>query len=41
MNKVVAGFDQLELETIGRWLTRTVSVMRDATLALAAENRDS
>ncbi|MFB8417987.1 hypothetical protein ACFC63_21020 [Streptomyces albidoflavus] len=40
MNKVVAGFDQPELDTIARWLTGTVSVMRDATLALAAENRD-
>ncbi|WP_162911753.1 hypothetical protein [Streptomyces koyangensis] len=26
---------------IARWLTGTVSVMRDATLALAAENRDN
>ncbi|MEU6112426.1 MarR family transcriptional regulator [Streptomyces albidoflavus] len=40
MDQVVAGFDQPELETIARWLTGTVSVMRDATLALAAENRD-
>lgn len=41
MDKVVAGFDQPELDTIARWLTGTVSVMRDATLALAAENRDN
>ncbi|MFI2669646.1 hypothetical protein ACH5AU_08825 [Streptomyces albidoflavus] len=40
MDQVIAGFDQPELDTIARWLTRTVSVVRDATLALAAENRD-
>ncbi len=41
MDQVVAGFDTAELDTVARWLTGTVSVMRDAALALAAENRDS
>ncbi|WP_217991769.1 hypothetical protein, partial [Streptomyces albidoflavus] len=41
MDKVVAGFGQQERDTIARRLTGTVAVMRDATLALATENRDS
>ncbi|MFH9613650.1 MarR family winged helix-turn-helix transcriptional regulator [Streptomyces pratensis] len=41
MDKVVAGLDEVELAAVGRWLTGTVSVMRDATLALSEENRDS
>ncbi|MFF8568425.1 MarR family winged helix-turn-helix transcriptional regulator [Streptomyces albidoflavus] len=41
MDQVVAGFDAAELDTVARWLTGTVSVMRDAALALAAENRGS
>ncbi|MFF8609024.1 MarR family winged helix-turn-helix transcriptional regulator [Streptomyces sp. NPDC015346] len=39
MDQVVRGLDEAELAAVGRWLTGTVAVMRDATLSLAEENR--
>uniref|UniRef100_A0AAU2K332 MarR family transcriptional regulator n=1 Tax=Streptomyces sp. NBC_00049 TaxID=2903617 RepID=A0AAU2K332_9ACTN len=39
MAEVVQGLDESELVAVGRWLTGTVAVMREAALALAEENR--
>ncbi|MGW6853510.1 MarR family winged helix-turn-helix transcriptional regulator [Streptomyces virginiae] len=39
MAEVVQGLDESELAAVGRWLTGTVAVMREAALALAEENR--
>ncbi|WP_405861718.1 MarR family transcriptional regulator [Streptomyces sp. NBC_00090] len=40
MERVVSGFDQAQLETVGRWLMGTVAVMRESTLALRADERE-
>ncbi|MDL4776245.1 MULTISPECIES: MarR family winged helix-turn-helix transcriptional regulator [Thermomonosporaceae] len=37
MEHLLQGFDAAELETVGRWLTGTVAVMREATLSLAPD----